>query len=257
MKRLACWGLALSIALPATTATARDLAEIVQSGTLRVGTTGDYKPFSSTSGNSFAGFDIDMAEAMANAMGVEVEFVQTSWPTLMQDLEADRFDIGMTGISRTIPRQLQARFSQPYVTYGKTPLVRAADAARFTSLADIDQPDVKIGVNPGGTNHAFVTENIKQAEVIVFESNLAIPPAVAEGTVDVMVTDSPEAIFYSRENPALAAPLAATPFTRSQLGYLMEPDAERLQDTVNFILHDLELRGELAEMQQEHGLVAE
>lgn len=253
MKRLLCLAILLSVG---GAAAARDLTEIIDSGTLRVGTTGDYKPFSSREGNSFAGFDIDMAEAIAGALGVELEFIETSWPTLMDDLKADKYDIGMGGISRTVVRQIQARFSQPYVTYGKTPLVRAEDVDRFGSLADIDQAGVRIGVNPGGTNEAFVTQNIRNAEVVVMESNLAIPPAVAAGEVDVMITDSPEAIFYSRENEALAAPLADAPFTQSQLGYLMAADAERLQDTVDFILHDMALKGELEALQAEHGLIA-
>lgn len=253
MKRLICLALGL---LLTTGASARDLDEIIESGTLRVGTTGDYKPFSYRDGDDYEGFDIDMAERIATALGVELELVETSWPTLMEDLAADRYDIGMSGISRTVVRQLDARFSQPYLTYGKTPLVHVDQSDRFASLEDIDQEGIKIGVNPGGTNYAFVQDNIENAEVIVIESNLAIPVAVAEKEVDVMLTDSPEAIFYSGSDERLAAPLADEPFTRSQLAYLMTPDAARLQDTVNFILHDMELTGDLEALQQEHSLIA-
>ncbi len=253
MKRLICLTLGL---LLTTGAFARDLDEIIESGTLRVGTTGDYKPFSFRDGDDYEGFDVEMAERIATALGVELELVETSWPTLMEDLAADRYDIGMSGISRTVARQLNARFSQPYLTYGKTPLVHVDQSDRFGSLEDIDQEGVKIGVNPGGTNYAFVQDNIENAEIIVIESNLAIPVAVAEKEVDVMLTDSPEAIFYSGSDERLAAPLAAEPFTRSQLAYLMAPDAARLQDTVDFILHDMELTGALATLQETHSLIA-
>ncbi|MFC0267036.1 transporter substrate-binding domain-containing protein [Kushneria aurantia] len=235
-------------------AAARDLDAIMESGTLRVGTTGDYKPFSHEDNGRYQGFDITMAEKMAHAMGLELEFVKTTWPTLIKDLQDDDYDIGMSGISRTLARQLQARYSTPYLTYGKTPLVRAEEASRFTSLQDIDQPNVRIGVNPGGTNEAFVKANIHQAEVITFNNNLDIPPAVANHQVDVMITDSPEALFYAHDNEQLAAPMAANPLTQSQLAYLMQADAERLQDTVDFFLHQLSLTGELDAMRTRYGL---
>lgn len=249
--------LILSVALLVTSlnASARDLDDILESGTLRVGTAGDYKPFTYLDEGEYEGFDIEMARLMADKMGVELELVATSWPTLMEDLKADDFDIGMGGISRTVPRQLEARFSHPYLTYGKTPLIHVDNVGRFTSLEDIDQPDVRIGVNPGGTNQAFVNDNIQQAEVVLIENNLDIPPAVAAQDVDVMITDSPEAIFYADADDNLAAPLADEPFTRSQLAYLMAADAERLQDTVNFILESMELTGELEALRREHMLV--
>ncbi len=235
-------------------ASARDLDAILDSGTLRVGTTGDYKPFTFLDDGTYEGFDIEMAERIAEKMELELEFVKTSWPTLMEDLKADKYDIGMGGISRTLGRQLEARYSHPYLTYGKTPLVHADNTDRFSSLEDIDQPDVRIGVNPGGTNEAFVKENIEQAEVVVIESNLDIPPAVAAKDVDVMITDSPEALFYSHNDEDLAAPLVDSLFTKSQLAYLIQADAERLQGTVNFILESMQLTGELDDLRRSHML---
>jgi cyclohexadienyl dehydratase len=63
------------------------LDDIVNRGTLRVGMTGDYLPFTylDKATSKFRGFDVDMAEAMGKALGVKVEYVQTAWPRLMQD----------------------------------------------------------------------------------------------------------------------------------------------------------------------------
>lgn len=231
---------------------ARTLNEILESGTLKVGTTGDYKPFSFDNNGTYEGFDIAVAESFANKLGVQLKLVPTSWRTLMADLTADKYDIGMSGITRTISRQKEARFSQGYVVFGKTPLVAAGQTDRFKSLADIDQAGVKIGVNPGGTNEKFVKNTIKNAEIVMFESNLAIPPAVAEGKVDVMITDSVEALYYSATNDKLAAPLADSPFTRSELGYPMSAQAERLQDTVNFMLDEMILKGEMDALKKKY-----
>lgn len=82
------------------------LDEIVKRGTLRVGMTGDYKPFTylDKTTQQFSGFDVDMAQALGKALGVKVEFVPTAWPKLMKDFEADQFDIAMGGVSVTLDR---------------------------------------------------------------------------------------------------------------------------------------------------------
>ncbi|XXJ17967.1 transporter substrate-binding domain-containing protein [Desulfovibrio caledoniensis] len=245
---LVCCMLLLSV----STSHARGFDEIVASGTLKVGTTGDYKPFSFDNNGTYEGFDIAVAQSFADRLGLKLELVKTTWKTLMADLKADKYDIGMSGITRTIARQKEARFSQGYVMFGKTILVNKANAARFGSLADVDKKGVKIGVNPGGTNEKFVKANIRNAEVVLFESNLAIPPAVADGKVDVMITDSVEALYYAATDPRLAAPLAEEPFTRSELGYLMPASAERLQDTVDFMMGQMILKGEMNELKMQY-----
>src|SRR5687767_15805564 len=76
------------------------LDDIIKRGTLRVGMTGDYRPFSylDKTTSKFSGFDVDMAEALGKALGVKVEFVHTAWPQLMKDFESDNFDVAMSGV---------------------------------------------------------------------------------------------------------------------------------------------------------------
>ncbi|WP_027723446.1 transporter substrate-binding domain-containing protein [Maridesulfovibrio zosterae] len=233
-------------------AQARSMDEILESKTLKVGTTGDYKPFSFNNNGKYEGFDIAVAQSFANKLGVKLELIPTTWKTLMRDLKVGKYDIGMSGITRTIARQKEACFSQGYVTFGKTPLVASSKAANFKTMADIDKKSIKVGVNPGGTNEKFVRANIKNADVILFESNLEIPVAVASGKVDVMITDSVEAIYYAASNPKLAAPMLDNLFTRSQLGYLMPADATRLQDTVNFMMDQMILKGEMKKIKSQY-----
>ncbi|WP_291329803.1 transporter substrate-binding domain-containing protein [Desulfovibrio sp. UCD-KL4C] len=240
------------VLIPALNCQARSFDEIVTSGTLRVGTTGDYKPFSFHNEGKYEGFDIAVADSFAKRLGLKLELVKTTWSTLMGDLKADKYDIGMSGITRTIARQKEARFSHGYVMFGKTILVTKDNKSRFKSLADVDKKGVRIGVNPGGTNEKFVKANIKNAEVIMFKSNLEIPLAVAEKKVDVMITDSVEALYYAATNENLSAPIANDPFTRSELGYLMPANAERLQDTVNFMMDQMILKGEMASLKKQY-----
>ena len=73
----------------------------------------------------------------------------------MQDAKANAFDMAIGGISRTPQREAELTLSDDYLETGKTILCRKADAACFTSIADIDEPDVRVMYNPGGTNEAF------------------------------------------------------------------------------------------------------
>lgn len=223
------------------------LDAIMKNGYIRVGTTGDYKPFSylNPTTGEYEGHDIDLAKKLADDLGVKVVFVKTTWPTLMDDLLADKYDIAMGGITRTLERAKKAQLSHPYINFGKSPMIRMADKDKYKSLADIDQPNVKIGVNPGGTNEKFVRANLKNAQIIVFEKNLEIPGKVASGEVDVMITDSIEAKSYAKEDQRLYSPLTDQTFTKSQMGFLMPRGDFVFGNWVNVWMEEMTLKGDL------------
>jgi cyclohexadienyl dehydratase len=200
------------------------LDQILDTGVLRVGTTGDYAPFSyATEASDYTGADIDLARNLAKALGVEVEFVTTSWPALMADLAAGRYDIAMSGVSRTVERARVGFLSLPYYVGGKLPIARCEDKRRFGSLAAIDQPGVRVIVNPGGTNEAFVDGHITQAEKVLHPDNRTIFDALLEGEGDVMITDSIEVLLQTRRHPGLCGTMGQT-LTYQEKAYLMPRD---------------------------------
>ena len=216
------------------------LAQIRSSGRLRVGTTGDYAPFSHDDAvqenagwaESLAGVDIDLARNLAAALKVEVEFVRTSWPTLSEDVLAGRFDVAMSGVSRTLDRAGIGHLSLPYYIGGKQPIARCEDVQRFGSLAAIDQPEVRVIVNPGGTNERFVDERLEQAQKVLHSDNRTIFSALLAGKADLMVTDSIEVRLQALRNPGLCATMRET-LTYQEKAYYMPADAElaRFVDT--------------------------
>ena len=215
--------LLLVAALPARAQTVLDT--IIARGTVRVGLTGDYRPFSIKDGaGKFEGLDVDMAESLARGLGVKLEIVPTAWPTLMADLAAQKYDLGMGGISVTLDRAKTAYFSAPVMRTGKAPIARCADQARFTSLADIDKPGVRVIVNPGGTNERFARANVKQAEIVVFPNNAVIFDEILANRADVMMTDAVETKLQQRLRPGLCAVNPDAPFDFSELAYLLPRD---------------------------------
>ena len=151
MKRILIAILALSLlyfgAAGAEETVPRTLEEIRAGGVLRVGTAGDYQPMSylDPETNTYVGFDAELAEDLAASLGVEIEYVKTSWPTLMEDTLAGKFDLAICGITVTDARKEQALMSDGYLGNGKTVLCRAEDADKYTSLEAINRPEQRTG----------------------------------------------------------------------------------------------------------------
>jgi cyclohexadienyl dehydratase len=198
------------------------LSDILQRGVIRIGATGDYPPFakrdSATGG--YSGFDVDLAESLGKALGVPVEFVPTSWPTLSADFAAGKFDVGMGGISVTLERAKLGFFTQAYMREGKTPISRCADKAKFATLAEIDKAGVTVIVNPGGGNEKFDRAHLKAARIEVHPDNTTIFDALAKGEGDLMITDASETRYQQKLHPGvLCAIHPDAPFDFSEKAY--------------------------------------
>ena len=195
--------------------------EIVKSGRLRVCTPGDYKPFSSVRGDGgYEGLDIDLVNASAKALGVEVEIVRTAWPSLMKDF-LERCDVAVGGISVTLERQKSAFFTAPYMVNGKAPITRCENTAKFQTVADIDKPTVTVIENPGGSNERFARANFKQAKIVIYNDNTTIFDEILKGNADVMISESVETIVQQRLRPGLCAVNPDKPLQYGEMAWLL------------------------------------
>ena len=226
------------------------LSQVRERGVLRVGTTGDYKPmsFRNPAAGKYEGFDAALAEDLARSLGVSLEYVPTSWPTLMQDTLDRKFDLAICGITITSERQKHALMSVGYLGNGKTVLCRAEDARKYVTLAAIDRPEVRVMENPGGLNEKFARKNLPRATLIIHPVNEEIPGLVASGKADVMITEIMEAAYYCSLDARLAAPLLDSPFTQGELGALLPPGNEALRDYVNDFINRERQSGRLDEL---------
>ena len=228
------------------------LQAIRERGVLRVGSTGDYRPMSylNPATHRYEGFDAALAADLAASLGVKLKFIPTTWPTLMRDTLAKKFDLAICGITITEKRKQFALMSDGYLGNGKTVLCRSEDAGKYTSLAAINRPEVRVMENPGGLNEKFARDHLPKAVLIIHPENAEIPRLIAEGKADVMITEIMEAAFYSSRDKRLAAPLLDKPFSRGQLGALLPPGNEALRNYVNGFIRAERERGRLNELKK-------
>jgi chorismate mutase-like protein len=169
-------------------------------GVLRIGTPGDYAPYSwhDTATGTYRGSDIAMARALAWRLGLTPQFVATSWSTLVADATAGRFDIAVGGISVTAERQRSVEFSTAYTRDRKQPVVRCGEERRYDTQGEINRKQVRLIVNAGGTNERFAREQFPDASLTVHADNRTVFEEIRAGRADVMVTDAVEGRLQQR-----------------------------------------------------------
>lgn len=130
-----------------------------------------------------------------------------------------------------------------YAPFGKVALARTTEKDKYKSVADLNQASVHVIKNPGGTNEIFVLENLKNAQVSTHEKNAEIPALIAEGQGDIMITETYEALHYSKANPKLTALFIEEPLTpKNFLGFMLPADDADYMRMMQFVWDLMEER---------------
>lgn len=160
-------------------------APLPQAPPLRVGTSGDYAPFSARDAAGTArGFDVEIAEALARDLGRELRLVPFRWPELTRQVEAGELDVAMGGVSWQPGRAVFG-----YMT-------RAVARGGPCVLGDAAAP--RVAVNRGGILESWARGFFVGRELVTVEDNLSLPELLAQGRVGAIVTDSFERRSFER-----------------------------------------------------------
>ncbi len=218
---------------------------------LRIGTSGDYTPFSRWPDKTGEpdGFSIEVARAYALARGREVQWVRFRWPDLAADLEAGRFDLALSGITVRPDRSLAGRFSLPLTRTGAVALVPATSDLR--DGADLDRPGLRIAVNRGGHLERVARTLFARAVLEAIPDNDSVPLRLRDGLADAALTDDLEAPHWQRRLPATRA---IGPLTRDAKAAWFPIGSELLARDFDRWLQGFETSGALAELRARFGL---
>jgi len=211
---------------------------------LRVGTSGDYAPFSMLGPAGRGGFDVELVRAFAKERGLRVRWVPFSWATLERDFAAGRFDLVAGGVTVRPERSLAGRFSVPTASAGAVALVREAD-----EIARLDHARVRIAVNRGGHLERVARRLFPAAQLLPVTPNAAVRDAFLAGEADAAVTDTLEAPHWLAGTRGLRV---LGPYTRDwKAWWLPAPAGERAREVDAFLLAR-EADGTLAALRATH-----
>ena len=217
-------------------------------GVLRVGTEGTYTPFSYRDQGSgeLVGYDVDVARAVGEKLGVDVEFVEIPWDSIFAALEADRFDVVANQVTITPERQAKYDLSEPYAI-GEGVIVTRADDNSITSLADLNG---KLTAQTTTSNWAQVARDAG-ARVEPVEGFVQSVTLLTQGRVDAIINDSIAVYAYLAEKGDTGVKIAASTGEKSEQGFAARKDSGLLPD-LNAAIDELKADGTLARISEKY-----
>src|SRR5689334_8689816 len=221
---------------------------IKSAGVLRVGTEGVYSPFSyhDPATGQLVGYDVDVARAVGQKLGVKVEFVETPWDSMFAALEADRFDVVANQVTVNPERQAKYDLSQPY-TVGEGVIVTRAGDDSIKSLADLKG---KTAAENATSNWSEVARKAG-ATVESVEGFTQAITLLSQGRVDAVVNDSIAVYAYLAETGDKAVKIAGNVGEKSEQGFAARKDSGYLPE-LNGALDELRSDGTLTGISQKY-----
>lgn len=231
------------------------LARVEAAKQLRVCIWPDYYgiSFRNPKTQQLAGIDIDNARDVAKDLGVEVQFVDSSFAKLIEDVTTDRCDIAMFAIGITPQRQEKLRFTQPHLVSDIYAITTKSNR-RIQGWGDIDRAGSVVVVAKGTLHEPVMKAKLKSAELRVVDTPAAREQEVQSGRADVFMTDYP----FSRRmlDNSDWARLVSPPETYHLTPYAwaMQPGDDRFHARIEKILADMKRDGRLLANAKKSGL---
>mgnify|MGYP000786341914 CR=1 FL=1 len=225
------------------------LDQIKQKGELVVGTSADYPPYefhTEVDGkDTIVGFDMEIAQAIADKLGMELVWEQVDFDSIIPGIQAGRYDAGVAGISITADRLKNCDFSDPYFLANQVIVVNPGSAIQ--SKADLTGKT--IAVQTGTTAETYCLDN--GYEILSFASNIDAQAALTSGKADAWVVDNEVAVKMAGEQNLTVLDEAMT----SEPYALAFAKGSDLVDQVNQALSQLLQDGTVEQIFQEYDTV--
>lgn len=207
------------------------IEQVLKRGVLRVGMS-TFVPWAMRDKNGeLIGFEIDVAQKLAEDMGVEVEFVPTKWAGIIPALLTGKFDVIIGGMGIVPKRNLKVNFSVPYDYSGMSMVANQSVAPDYDSLEDFNKPEATIVARLGSTAADAAKRFFPKAQHRFFDDEAQAYQELLNGKAHAVVGSAPTPAFQAIKYPdKLYLPLDDT-FTKEPIGFAMKKSDV---DTLNF-----------------------
>lgn len=228
---------------------AGDAERVRNAGKIVFGTAADYPPFEFYNSNQeLDGFDIALAKALGEALGVEVEFNDYAFDGLLSEVQLGQVDAAIAALSVTPDRQQVVDFSNLYYIGDSAALVRASFPTTVTSPTDLG--GMKVGVQRGTTYQAWAQQTlvdtglIGQVDLVMYGAPGEIIRDLRTGKIDVGLMGALPAELAARNGDLK---VTGTGFNAQQFAIAV-PKGSSLALPLNDALIKLQSDGTFAEL---------
>ena len=244
--------LALLVTISGCRANSATWERIEQDGVLRVGLDPTYPPFEVTNENGVAGLDVDLANALADELGLRVEFVHFGYDGLYDALATEQVDILISALVTVPGRTRDFAYSEPYFNAGEV-LIVPGESSDISEMADLDSRI--LAVELGAQGHVESTQwekRLPDLTIAPYNSAEEALAAVSGAEADAALVDSISGRLYLANQPDDQSPLKliSTPVTVEPFAMVVRIEDETLLEKINDSLNSLTASGHLDQIIQ-------
>lgn len=208
---------------------------LLEEGKMTFAMTGQYPPFNFINEDGdLAGFDIDIAYAIAEKIGLEASPITTEWDGIIVGLKAKRFDLIIGSMAITDARLEEVNFTNPYYFDGAQ--FFAPEGSELTDIADLEEGVV--GVVTGTTFHEFIEDMDNIKSISQFQSDVDNMRSVVSGRTDGLITALMVGLYGAQQNNIGIEPIGE-PLYIEEIGIAIRKEDTELLEAVNNALEEM------------------
>lgn len=211
--------------------------ETVTEGKLTMATNAEFPPYEYYEGEKVVGIDAEVAEKIADKLGLELEIKDVSFDSIIPGVQSGKYDMGMAGMTVTDERKRSVNFSDSYATGIQSVIVK--EDSKIASIDDLKGK--KIGVQTATTGDIYASDDYGEDNVKRYENGAAAVAALTANKVDCVIIDNEPAKSYVEANKGLK--ILDTEYAVEDYAICFSKDSEELQKKVNDALKELKKDG--------------
>ena len=211
--------------------------------TLYMATEGTFPPYEYYDGDKLVGIDVDVANAIAEKLGMKLEVVDIAFDSIVSGVQAGKYDMGMAGMTVNEERLEKVNFSDSYATGIQVVIVK--EGGKVKSLDDMAADGVVIGTQSGTTGFLFASEDFGDEKVKGFAKTTDTVEALKNGQVDCVMLDNEPAKALVAANPDAGLSILDTAYANEDYAIAINKQNTDLLNQINAALAELKADGTL------------